>query len=127
MGLEEKRMLRQIKEEVFPTYEAELAKITGTPIAYEVDWDSFAANRDALVFLESRVFGPINEGLRDICRDDLGKEAVQASIKTIRVKQEKGVSDHVVLNDGVAEIYCDWAYGYYYPAEMISERLSALL
>jgi hypothetical protein len=127
MGLEEKRMLKQIKEEVFPTYEAELAKITGTPIAYEVDWDSFANNRDALYYLESRVFGPINEGFRDICRDDLGKEAVKESIKTIRVKQVKEVSDHLVLNHGVVEVYCDLAYGYYYPAEMISERLSAVL
>ena len=128
MGLEEKRMVKQLKDEVVPRAERELQQITGTKITYDVDWDSFADDADALGYFESRITTEIATALRTLCRDDLGKEAVAEQIKQIQVHNRGDYNcDDITLNGGALKIACDWGYGSLWDADSIVERVGKLL
>ena len=50
--------------------------------------------------------------LRVICSDDLGKEAVQDSVKVIRIKNVKSKGDKsLAFADGALEMSCAYAEG----------------
>src|SRR5205085_10379951 len=89
MGLNERRKMKELQEVTFPERTAELAEICGGTIPYEVDWDSFADDLDALNFLDNISCHRTNMAFRVICADDLGKEAVQESLKVIKLKNVK--------------------------------------
>ncbi len=128
MGLEEKRLVKQLKDEVVPRYEKELTAIVGSPITYDVDWDGFAEDRDALGYFESRILTEVQTALRAICRDDLGKEAVQDAIKTVRVgNRDNSSCDDITISGEALHLACDWGYGTLWDAESIVQRVGAML
>src|SRR5256885_5535636 len=90
MGLAERRKIKELQEIVLPERTAELAEICGGgAITYDVDWDSFADDLEALNFMDNISCHRTNMALRVICSDDLGKEAVQESLKMIKLKNVK--------------------------------------
>src|SRR5579871_7038601 len=72
MGLNERRKIKELQEQTFPQRMAELAEITGGAITYDVDWDSFADDMEALNFVDNLSCHRTNMALRVICADDLG-------------------------------------------------------
>ena len=48
MGLNERRKIKELQDVTFPGRVKEIAEICGTPIPYEVDWDSLADDLVAL-------------------------------------------------------------------------------
>ncbi len=110
MGLNEKRKMKELQEITFPEREAELAEICGGAIRYEVDWDSFADDLEALNFLDNLSCHRTNMAFRVICADELGKEAVQESLQLIRLKNVKTKSEMSIdFNPGVLEMRCAYA------------------
>ena len=110
MGLSEKRKIKELQETTFPERTAELAEITGGNLTYDVDWDSFSDDLEALTFLDNLSCHRTNMALRVICSDDLGREAVQEGLKTIKLKNVKTKEDmHIEFGAGVLEMHCAYA------------------
>jgi len=110
MGLNERRKIKELQDTTFPERTAELTEITGGNIAYNVDWDSFADDYEALNFLDNISCHRTNMALRVICADDLGKEAVQESLKVIKLKNVKTKPEmQITFGEGVLEMHCAYA------------------
>jgi len=111
MGLDERRKMKELQETTFPERTAELAEICGGgSITYDVDWDSFADDMQALNFVDNLACHRINMALRVICSDDLGKEAVQDGLKQIKLKNVKTKPEmSMTFDGGVLEMHCAYA------------------
>src|SRR5438067_9307792 len=111
MGLNERRKIKELQDTTLPERTAELAEICGGgSIAYEVDWDSFADDLEALNFLDNISCHRTNMALRVICSDDLGKEAVRESLKLIKLKNVKTKPEmQISFIDGDLEMNCAYA------------------
>lgn len=122
MGLEEKRWLKTHQTETLPKYQAELKELSGCDITYEVDWDSFASDLEAMQNLEYQGFGRFHDAMRSICRDEVGKEAVREGIKKVKVKNvDDPAKKKVTLSGGVVEYFAAWGKsGYFTDSEIIS-------
>lgn len=110
MGLNERRKIKELQDTVLPERTAELTEITGGQIAYDIDWDSFADDLEGLNFMDNLSCHRTNMALRVICSDELGKEAVQESLKTIKLKNVNS-KDEMSINfgGGVLEMHCAYA------------------
>ncbi len=110
MGLNERRKMKELQTDSFPDRTAELLEITGSPLAYDVDWDSFSDDLEALNFLDNLSCHRTNMALRVLCSDDLGKEAVQEGLKTIKLKNVPTKSEmQITFGGGVLEMHCAYA------------------
>ena len=129
MGLAEKRQLAKVREEIVPQYQKELSEIVGSEIAYDVDWDSFADNLEALERLEPKALKPMNEIFRKIAVDQIGKDAVKESIQTIRLSQgDEANIANFTLQDGVLNLPWDWVgWGDSFYLDSVQEKLESML
>jgi hypothetical protein len=110
MGLAERRKIKELQETTLPARVKEIEEICGAAIPYEVDWDSLADDAEGLNFLDNLSCHRLNMALRVICQDDLGKEAVRDSLKTIRLKNVKSKADmKMTFESGVLEMHCAYA------------------
>lgn len=109
MGLEERRKIKELQDTVLPERTAELTEITGGIISYDIDWDSFANDLEGLTFLDNLSCHRTNMALRVICSDELGKEAVQDSLKTIKLKNVPKDQMNISFGDGILEMHCAYA------------------
>lgn len=110
MGLNERRKIKELQDTVLPERTAELTEISGGQIAYDIDWDSFADDLEGLNFMDNLSCHRTNMALRVICSDELGKEAVQESLKTIKLKNVKTKDEmSISFGGGVLEMHCAYA------------------
>lgn len=126
MGLAEKRKIKELQDTTFPERLAELKEITGGDIAYDVDWVSFADDAAGLNFLDNLSCHRTNMALRVICADALGKEAVQESLKSIKlVNVATPEQMSITFGGGVLEMHLAYALGTsgYYSDNQIRETL----
>lgn len=100
MGLIEKRLVKQGQEEWVPEAQKELRSLTGGEQVYEVAWDTFANDGVALNNVQNQGLRRINSAFRIICSDDLGKEAANEGIATIRVVNVDKIADKGVTREG---------------------------
>lgn len=130
MGLAERREMKRLQEEVMPSKQNELQSIVGSKVTYDINWDSFSTSLDAMGRFEREAFTRINEAMTSLCRDDMGKEAVQEAIKTIRISNHANNSsfESVTLAGGTLDIPWDWAgwAGSFYPESLV-EKLEKVL
>ena len=129
MGLIEKRAIAKMRDNVVPRYEAELRKIAGDQIAYEMNWESFFHDITALENLEEKCFRVINDIFKKITVDDIGVQAVQEGVQKIRISNaKKSAVAEFTLKDGILDIPWDWS-GYprsFYP-KTVQEKIETLL
>ena len=110
MGLNERRKMKELQTESFPERTTELLEITGSALAYDVDWESFSDDLEALNFLDNLSCHRTNMALRVLCSDDLGKEAVQEGLKTIKLKNVPTKGEmQITFGGGVLEMHCAYA------------------
>lgn len=111
VGLNERRKIKELQDTVLPERTAEIAEIAGGgTIAYDVDWDSFADDLEALNFMDNLSCHRTNMALRVICSDDMGKEAVRDTLKVIKLKNVKTKPEmHISFANGVLEMHCAYA------------------
>ena len=67
MGLEERRMIKTLTEDVLPGRVSEIEEICGVAVPYNVDWDSFDGDLAALNFVDNISCHRLNMALRVIC------------------------------------------------------------
>ncbi|MEP7364862.1 MAG: hypothetical protein ABI972_16535 [Acidobacteriota bacterium] len=112
MGLNERRMIKELQDKTFPERVKEIEEICGKAIPYDVDWDSMADDAEALRFIDNISCHRLNMALRVICSDDMGKEAVRETLKTIKLKNVKETGDmKMEFSGGVLEMHCAYALG----------------
>jgi hypothetical protein len=110
MGLTERRKIKELQDTTLPGRVKEIEEICGKAIPYEVDWDSFADDAEALNFLDNLSCHRLNMALRTICIDDMGKVAVRDGLKLIRLKNVKDKSAmRIAFDAGVLDMHCAYA------------------
>lgn len=112
MALAERRKIKELQDITLPDREREIEEICGQAIAYDVDWESFAEDGQALNFLDNIACHRLNMALRMICLDDMGKEAVRDGLKSIKLKNVADLAArHLSFDGGVLEMHCPYALG----------------
>ena len=112
MGLNERRKIKELQDVTLPERVKEIAEICGQGIPYEVDWDSFGEDGQALNFLDNLSCHRLNMALRVICSDDMGKQAVRDGLKLVKLKNVKDPAAMTMTFDGgVLEMSCAYALG----------------
>ena len=112
MGLEERRMIKELQEVTLPGQVKEIEEICGAPIPYDVDWTSLADDKAGLNFLDNLSCHRLNMALRVICSDDMGKEAVRDGLKKVRLVNVKSHDARKIsFEGGVLEMYVPYAEG----------------
>lgn len=109
MGLEEKRHIKILQDNVIPEFIKGFNAASGGSVTVNIDWDSFDS-KEALQEVEHQVLGRILSAVRDLCReDDLAKEAVQEGLKTVTVKNlASAVDKRLNFRDGTLHIEAEW-------------------
>jgi hypothetical protein len=112
MGLIEKRLIKRGQEEWVPEANKELQEVTKGPQVYEVAWATFESDADALNNLQNQGLRRITAAFRVVCGDDLGKEAVQESVKKVIVTNiATSAEKSILVKDGAATIAGAWGKG----------------
>lgn len=124
MSLEERRAIKRFQDEVFAPHRAALLQLTGTAIDYDVEWDSLTGHPGALSMLEANQLPEVLATFRALCEDALGKEAVAAKVKRLRLRNFPGRShpDEALAVAGESwELSCDWSECFF--QKVVLERL----
>ena len=112
MGLEERRMMKELQEVTLPGRVKEIEEICGAPVPYDVDWTTFSDDKPALNFMDNVSCHRLNMALRVICSDDMGKEAVRDGLKKVRLVNVKNHDDRKIsFEGGVLEMHVPYAEG----------------
>jgi hypothetical protein len=110
MGLNERRKIKELQDTTFPGRVQEIQEICGKAIPYEVDWESFGDDGEALNFVDNISCHRLNMALRTICIDDMGKEAVSEGLRTVKLKNVKDkAAMKISFDNGVLEMHCAYA------------------
>jgi hypothetical protein len=106
MGLAERRASKEFQDKHFPELRNELHKVAGFPVPLEVSWDQLAVEGQTDYYKEAWTeifFKPVIEALRQIARDEMGKEALKSGLKRIEFRNSSGYySPHsaITFQDG---------------------------
>jgi hypothetical protein len=123
MGLIEKRMIKEGREQWVPEAQKELRELTGSEQVYDVDWDTFSSDEAALNNVRNQGFRRINSAFRIVCGDDLGKEAVKEQLQRVVVRNVDDPSKKsLAVKDGAFTVIAAWGKGdagYYTDNELI--------
>lgn len=102
MGLAERRASKEFQDKQFITLQAEIHKLAGSNVPVEVSWDQLAKDDQSHLYVESwpeLYFKPIIEALRQITRDQMGKDAIKSGLKKIEIRNSKGAySPHSAIS-----------------------------
>ncbi len=105
MNLKQKKLVQKIEADVVKI-EKKLETYSGKKIDIEVDYNSFFAiekeadRKKAFNFIKSSVLNPIKDAIESLCRDKMGKEAVQNSLmKIVIINDSKLKSSKLAFKD----------------------------
>ena len=93
MGLAERRASKEFQDKHFPELKNEVQKVAGFAVPIEVNWDQLAVEGQTGSYQEAWTeifFKPVIEALRQIGRDDMGKEALKGGLKKIELRNSSG-------------------------------------
>ncbi len=93
MGLAERRATKEFQDNHFPAHKAAIDRAAGFEVELEVRWETLARDGMAHLYLESwpkLYFIPVERAFKDICRDELGRDALRAQLKKVRVQSTNG-------------------------------------
>ncbi|GAA3510597.1 hypothetical protein GCM10022393_25140 [Aquimarina addita] len=91
MGLAEKRIVKTYQEGTYQELIKEINTLAGYDLEFQVDWSSISDNKYSNIWEDSFTkiyFTPIIEAFKGITADEMGKEALQETLKTIVIKDE---------------------------------------
>ncbi len=105
MGLETKRAIKEVIEKALPEYASMITEAAGKDIPFEFNWESFGNNAENIRRVEKMFLRIIADALKEICSDELGKEAVNESIHQISLTnvEEKDQID-ISLSEGCVQV-----------------------
>jgi len=112
VGLNERRLIKELQDATLPARSAEIAEICGLAIPYEVDWASPEQDAQALNFVDNTACHRLNMALRTICIDEMGREAEREGLKQVRLKNvAEPALRHIAFANGVLELRNAFAHG----------------
>ncbi len=91
MGLQEKRLIKEYKEGTFPKWKESFNELVGKDIEMDIKWETMTeenrGNQPDFYFdcWTKVYFNTLTKAFEDICKDDLGKEAVSEILKKITI------------------------------------------
>jgi len=100
----------RVQTTVYPKWEASFKEVLGADIPIEVKWDTMMSDdqsdKDAYFDWYNKVyFQPLMTAFKNVCSDNMGKDAVKASVKKIVVDGSDGWSPQSSkFEDGVLTI-----------------------
>ncbi|MBI6120840.1 hypothetical protein [Salegentibacter maritimus] len=83
MGLQEKKAAKAIEDQYLGDYQKEINQTVGKELPVNINWDTFEL--DFIKFVPSVCLQRLTDALKEVCEDDMGKEAIQESISSIEV------------------------------------------
>lgn len=87
MGLAERRRIAEIKDKHLPRFQQALTEAVGSELPFEIDISSFPEDPKVLdcydYYYESYGPGMVVNVMKEVCVDQMGKDAVRAAIKKI--------------------------------------------
>lgn len=102
MGLSERRQMAKLREEILPQRTEEVQRICDVGIPFEIDWDSYANDLNALVKLDGWMLERVLCALRVIGQDKIGQEAMREGLKKVRFQNVRDTSEKsLTFADGV--------------------------
>lgn len=109
MGLNERRIAKEFQDKSFPGLKKEIDQAVGFNIPVEVNWESLCEEGSSHLYLEcwpKVYFLPLIEAFKSIGSDDMGKEALKASLKKIVIQNLNNYSSSTGFSfkDGVLVI-----------------------
>jgi hypothetical protein len=93
MGLAERQMMAKLKDQWLPDYQTKLNEALGCPVEIVMDEASFATV-DSISYLGTLFFDRFTSGVREICSDKLGKEALQEAMKKVVIHHTTAEKSH---------------------------------
>ncbi|HWO22310.1 MAG TPA: hypothetical protein VNO30_26305 [Kofleriaceae bacterium] len=93
MGLAERRATKEFQDKHLPELTKEVQKHAGFEVPIEVNWDQLAVEGQSSAYKEywtEVFFNPVIEALRQVGRDDMGKEALKSGLKKIEFRNSAG-------------------------------------
>jgi len=109
MGLQERRLIKQLQEETLPAVISEIETLCGAGIEWNVDWDSLSTSMESLGYVNTYGFQTVLQAFKNICIDDMGKEAIRDGVKRVVLKKVKDISEmKQTFENGVLEIHALW-------------------
>ncbi|WP_159023680.1 hypothetical protein [Formosa sp. L2A11] len=127
MGLKEKKAAKSIEDNYLGNYQKEINEIVGKELPININWDTF--EMDFIKFVPSVCLQRLTDGLKTVCKDEMGKEAVAEGINSIEVYciPNEGAKDkkELKLEDGVFSLTACWGghHSGYYTDLVIREYL----
>lgn len=94
MGLKERKAVKSLEENLFPSLKQEVLDTLGFEIEIEVLWDTLTKTQNVNSYengFQKVYFLPVIEALKEIGIDDMGKEALKESLKKIVIKDENEI------------------------------------
>ncbi len=91
VGLAERRAIAAYREGRYPAQEKAIQEAAGFPVPVEVAWDQLTIPGDAKYYadpgyFETTIFEPLAAGLKDVAKDQMGREALRQTLKSIRIR-----------------------------------------
>lgn len=110
MGLAERRRISQIQTENVPGFLRRIQTATDKEITAEFDWASFEADASSLGCIMPMACDKVEQALKAICRDAVGKEAIAGGLRHVVFRNlAEPAGNRIELADGVLTI--EWAWG----------------
>lgn len=103
MGLAEKRIAAAYEKDKFPAWKEKINAIAGYELAFEVNWAELVKEGFPDAYpntIDYNFFRPLENALKSICADDLGKEGLKEKIKGIRITSNRSWSSMEVKIEG---------------------------
>ncbi|EGV43091.1 hypothetical protein BZARG_1062 [Bizionia argentinensis JUB59] len=110
MGLQERKAAKAIEDQYLGDYQKEINEVVGKELPININWDTF--EMDFIKFVPSVCLQRLTDGLKEVCKDDMGKEAIQESVNSIEVYciPNEGAEDkkELKLEAGVFSLTACW-------------------
>lgn len=89
MGLAERRAIKKFEDETYPKLKAQIDSVAGFEVAVDVDWGTLAEDDYGHLYDEALpkvFFKPVIEALREICIDEMGRQALEEGLKRVDIR-----------------------------------------
>jgi hypothetical protein len=121
MGLAERKAVAAIKENEFKPFESQVKLISGVDLTIDFDWAPLEAHPECIFILEYKkcteyIFSRVLEVFTKVCSDQMGKDAVKASLKGLKLIP---VAGDLEFKDGILTVRNDCTGNGAYSADSI--------
>ena len=94
MGLAERRAIKEFQETTWAEVQKEIDGLLNFEVQWDIKWDSLAIEGSSHQYHQFKsIFGePLMKALSSVCADDMGKEALQSTLKTIQIQNSSNIA-----------------------------------